>query len=93
MTDRIARFFELVVRTLLPGAGRCWGAYDHPYSAVYVGGATARCTGERPPRGEDSPLVRPYYLAYERELEERRRAELRRRRVLLVAPYGWGIAA
>jgi len=93
MTDLIARFFELLVRTLLPGEGWRRGANTYPYTCTYVGGVTARCTGERPPRGEDSPLVRPYYVAHEREREARRLAELRRRRVLVIAPRGWEVAA
>ncbi|WDT92469.1 hypothetical protein H0E86_11565 [Streptomyces sp. SCSIO-PteL053] len=44
-----------------------------------------------PPRGEDSPLVRPYFVAYERRVAEQH-AEARRRRirggVLLVAAHG-----
>ncbi|GAA2478488.1 hypothetical protein [Streptomyces gobitricini] len=41
---------------------------------AYVPGPTTHRTGERPPRGEDSPLVRPYLLAHERQ--EARRAVL-----------------
>ncbi|MFE9725532.1 hypothetical protein ACFYQ5_18505 [Streptomyces sp. NPDC005794] len=77
MRDRIARLFELLVRRPAP-------ATKHR-----PGGITTRCTGERPPRGEDSPLVRPYYVAHERE----RLAELRRRRVLVVARCGGETAA
>ncbi|MGW4230083.1 hypothetical protein ACWEF9_12485 [Streptomyces sp. NPDC004980] len=87
MRDRIARIFDLLVRRPVFGAGRRPSPRTHP------GGTTARCTGERPPRGEDSPLVRPYYVAYEREREARRLADLRRRRVVVVAPHGWGAAA
>ncbi|MEU4262524.1 hypothetical protein ACYCCF_17205 [Streptomyces argenteolus] len=93
MADGIARFFAMLVRTLVPGAGWRRGAYVYRYTCAYVGGVTARCTGESPPRGEDSPLVRPYYLAYERERAARELAELRRRRVLVVATHGWGVAA
>lgn len=77
MRDRIARLFGLLVRRPAPDT-------EHR-----PGGITARCTGERPPRGEDSPLVRPYYVAHERE----RLAELRRRRVLVVARCGRETAA
>ncbi|WNI24702.1 hypothetical protein [Streptomyces sp. ITFR-16] len=56
-------------------------AYVYPYSCAYVGGPTAYRTGERPPRGEDSPLVRPYFVAHERQVAERRAAEARRLRI------------
>ncbi|MFH8471696.1 hypothetical protein [Streptomyces sp. NPDC018000] len=56
----------------------------HPYSCVYVAGPTVRRTGERPPRGEDSPLVRPYLEAHERRMAEARR----RRRTLWIAVHG-----
>ncbi|MGW0788294.1 hypothetical protein ACWD04_08560 [Streptomyces sp. NPDC002911] len=77
MRDRIVGLFGLLVRRPVPET-------EHR-----PGGITARRTGERPPRGEDSPLVRPYYVAHERE----RLAELRLRRVLVVARCGWGAAA
>ncbi|NUK26074.1 hypothetical protein HRW16_31770 [Streptomyces lunaelactis] len=48
--------------------------YPCPYSCEYVAGPTVRRTGERPPRGEDSPLVRPYLVAHERQQQARRRA-------------------
>ncbi|MEU5373453.1 hypothetical protein ABZ362_31565 [Streptomyces sp. NPDC005951] len=66
-------------------------AHVYPYSCAYVGGPTAYRTGERPPRGEDSPLVRPYFVAHERRVAEQH-AEARRRRIrggaLLVAAHG-----
>ncbi|WP_313750632.1 hypothetical protein [Streptomyces parvus] len=67
-------------------------AHVYPYSCAYVGGPTAFRTGERPPRGEDSPLVRPYFVAHEQRVAEQRAAEARRRRIrggaLLIAAHG-----
>ncbi|MEU7009841.1 hypothetical protein [Streptomyces sp. NPDC046332] len=56
------------------------GSYVHPYSCPYIGGPTRHRSGERPLRGEDSPLVRPYLPAHERRQK--------RRRVLLIAAHG-----
>ncbi|MFF9015055.1 hypothetical protein ACF09C_19060 [Streptomyces sp. NPDC014870] len=56
------------------------GTYVHPYSCPYIGGPTRHGSGERPLRGEDSPLVRPYLLAHEKRQK--------RRRVLLIAAHG-----
>ncbi|MEU1439578.1 hypothetical protein ABZ438_36740 [Streptomyces sp. NPDC005786] len=102
MNHAIARLFEPLLRFLITGSGRRrspeWGAaapYTYPYSCDYVGGPTAYRTGERPPRGEDSPLVRPYLVAHERRLaqeaaraaaEERRQRA--RRRTLWLAVHG-----
>ncbi|MFG3395567.1 hypothetical protein [Streptomyces parvus] len=95
MKHAIARLLKPVQRMLTP-ARRHWYPLDpyahvYPYSCAYVGGPTAYRTGERPPRGEDSPLVRPYFVAYERRVAEQH-AEARRRRirggVLLVAAHG-----
>lgn len=67
-------------------------AYVYPYSCAYVGGPTVHRTGERPPRGEDSPLVRPYFVAHERQVAEQRAAEVRLRRIrggaLLIVAHG-----
>lgn len=82
MRDRIARIFGLLVRRSTPGAGH------RPVAVSRPGGITERCTGERPPRGEESPLVRPYCVAYEREREAPRLAKPMRRRALVVAPRG-----
>jgi hypothetical protein len=87
MRDLITRIFELLARRPAQGAGRGPSACTRP------DGITKRCTGERPPRGEDSPLVRPYYVAHEREREARGLAELRRRRALVVIPCGWEAVA
>ncbi|MFD9421555.1 MULTISPECIES: hypothetical protein [unclassified Streptomyces] len=96
MKHAIARFMEPVLRLLIPVRHQRHPldtyAYVHPYSCDYVGGPTAYRTGERPPRGEDSPLVRPYFVAYEREQAEGLAAERRRQRVRrggpLVAVHG-----
>ncbi|KPC79397.1 hypothetical protein ADK82_24975 [Streptomyces sp. NRRL S-4] len=87
MRHRITRIFELLMRRPVPGPRRRPSPCTRPH------GITLRCTGERPPRGEDSPLVRPYYVAYEREREAHRLAELRRRRALVVIPCGREAAA
>lgn len=44
----------------------------YSYSCAYAGGPTTRHIGGRPPRGEDSPLVRPYLVAEERRTVARR---------------------
>lgn len=69
MRDFLARLFDRLLRRTA----------DHdpvptarPYSCPYVGGPTRHRTGECPPRGEDSPLVRPYLLAHERQQGSRR---------------------
>jgi hypothetical protein len=79
MKDLVRRFTKSLVRLVRPVP-----ATVHPYSCVYVAGPTARRTGERPPRGEDSPLVRPYLVAHERQMAEARR----RRRTLWLAVHG-----
>ncbi|MDN0196960.1 hypothetical protein [Streptomyces sp. S.PNR 29] len=74
----VARLIEPFVRVLVPPAGR-HRASPAP-ACPYVCGPTAHRTGERPLRGEDSPLVRPYLLAHERATAPRR--------VLRLAPTG-----
>ncbi|MFE9778631.1 hypothetical protein ACFYPA_10745 [Streptomyces sp. NPDC005775] len=102
MKQAIARLLEPLLRFLITGSSRRhqqeWGAadpYTYPYSCDYVAGPTTYRTGERPPRGEDSPLVRPYLVAHERQLaieaarvaaEERRQRA--RRRTLWLAVHG-----
>lgn len=53
------------------------GCGEHPppalYSCPYVAGLTSRRVGERPLRGEDSALVRPYVVAHERRQRAIRR--------------------
>ncbi|MEH0423550.1 hypothetical protein [Streptomyces sp. B21-083] len=70
MTDLITRLLEPLLSLVLPARGRrrrCSYTYPYPYpySCDYVGGPTTHRTGERPLRGEDSPLVRPYLVAHE----------------------------
>ncbi|WP_103510447.1 hypothetical protein [Streptomyces sp. SM13] len=96
MKHAIARLLKPVRRLLIPvrRPRHPHDPYTHvyPYSCAYIGGPTAYRTGERPPRGEDSPLVRPYFVAHERQVAEQRAAEARRRRIrggaLLVAAHG-----
>jgi hypothetical protein len=96
MKHAIARLLKPVQRLLIPARRPRHpleaNAYAYPYSCDYVGGPTVHRTGERPPRGEDSPLVRPYFVAHERRVAEAHAAEARRRRIrggaLLVAAHG-----
>ena len=86
MTHVLGHLFGPLERFFTPKAGRSRPtgppAAGHPYSCAYVGGPTVYRTGERPPRGEDSPLVRPYLVAHEK------RQKRQRRRVLLLAVRG-----
>ncbi|WP_406450242.1 hypothetical protein OG782_12365 [Streptomyces sp. NBC_00876] len=106
MKHAIARLFEPLLRFLITGSmkrhPREWDAapYTYPYSCDYVAGPTAYRTGERPPRGEDSPLVRPYLIAHERELAEEaarlaaeEQCRCARRRTLRLAVHGVEVAA
>ncbi|MFD7322854.1 hypothetical protein ACFV9D_17470 [Streptomyces sp. NPDC059875] len=70
MPELISRLKERFLRRRTP-APSSHPATD-PYACPYVGGPTAFRTGERPLRGEDSPLVRPYLLAHERRSAPRR---------------------
>ncbi|MEU2114885.1 hypothetical protein ABZ567_04340 [Streptomyces sp. NPDC016459] len=78
MSSRLTQLREALARCLRPF--RWWDAHSrpapphptYPYSCVYVHGPTAHRTGSLPPRGEDSPLVRPYLLAHERRTVARR---------------------
>ncbi|MEV7299883.1 hypothetical protein [Streptomyces clavifer] len=98
MKRAIARLLVPLLRILTTGARQQrhrpeWDTpYTYPYSRDHAGGPTAYCTGGRPPRGEDSPLVRPYLVAYERQVAEeaaRTAAEERRRlRTLRFAAHG-----
>ncbi|MFG2213540.1 hypothetical protein ACGFN1_01450 [Streptomyces sp. NPDC048685] len=101
MKHAIARLFEPLLRFLITGSRQRhpqeWDAtpYAYPYSCDYVAGPTAYRTGERPPRGEDSPLVRPYLIAHERQLAEEvarvaaeERRQRARRRTLRLAVHG-----
>lgn len=97
----IARLFEPLLRFRIAVSMKRhpqeWDAapYTYPYSCDYVAGPTVYRTGERPPRGEDSPLVRPYLSAHERELAEddarvaaEERRQRARRRTLWLAVHG-----
>lgn len=101
MKHTVARLFEPLLRILTTGAGHRHPRegdlipYAYPYSCDYVGGPTAYRTGERPPRGEDSPLVRPYLIAHERQLAEQaaraaaeERCQRARSRTLWLAAHG-----
>ncbi|MEF9883043.1 hypothetical protein [Streptomyces sp. P9-A4] len=74
MTSHLARLREAFARFLPSRWRRNPASYrpTYPYSCVYVGGSTAHHIGSRPPRSEDSPLVRPYLLADERRTVARR---------------------
>lgn len=85
MKHAIARFLKPVLRSLIPVRRQRHPldkpAHARPRSCDYVCGPTAYRSGERPPRGEDSPLVRPYFVAHERQVAEasavRRRLRIR----------------
>ncbi|WP_208641400.1 hypothetical protein [Streptomyces africanus] len=92
MGHRIARWlFEPLLRLLLPGKGhrRRTGTTEHekhlPVSP-YLHRPAARRTWERPLRGEETPMVRPYLVAHERREEFRRQRPWRR--ALLLAVHG-----
>ncbi|MFJ1923846.1 MULTISPECIES: hypothetical protein [unclassified Streptomyces] len=106
MKHAIAQLFEPLLRFLNTRPSRRyaqeWDAAPHayPYSCGYVAGPTTYRTGERPPRGKDSPLVRPYLIAYERQLaEEASRVAVEvwrqcaRHRTFRLAVHGFGVAA
>jgi hypothetical protein len=92
MSHRIARLVEPLLRFLLPGLGRhrlaarCTPPENQRPAPSYAEGPTDRHAGFRPLRGEDTVMVRPYLVAYERREEERRRRS--RRRNLRLAVHG-----
>lgn len=106
MKHAIARLFEPLLRLLIAGVRQYRHRQErhitptaYPYSCDYVGGPTAYRTGERPPRGEDSPLVRPYLVAHERQVAAEaarvaaeERAQRARRRTLWLAAHGVDVA-
>ncbi|MFF0072153.1 hypothetical protein [Streptomyces sp. NPDC005494] len=65
MKELVRRFAELLLRRLHKAP-----APTLPGPVTLVVGPTARRTGQRPLRGEDSPLVRPYLAAHEREVAD-----------------------
>ncbi|MFD7426231.1 hypothetical protein ACFV6Z_04075 [Streptomyces sp. NPDC059818] len=106
MKHAIARLFEPLLRFLNTRSRprypqeRDAAPHAYPYSCDYVAGPTTYRTGERPPRGEDSPLVRPYLIAHERQLAEEaarvaaeERRQRARHRTLRLAVHGVGVAA
>ncbi|MFJ1589954.1 hypothetical protein ACIOD0_06830 [Kitasatospora albolonga] len=81
MKHTIDRLLRPVRRLLHPAPPRQPAPETNPTPNpyAYVDGPTTHRTGERPPRGEDSPLVRPYFVAHERQVAEAA-AEARRQR-------------
>lgn len=67
MFDLISRLIEGFLRFVVPtGRRRLRTSIPPVYiPPAYADGPTSYRTGERPLRGEDSPLVRPYLLAHE----------------------------
>jgi hypothetical protein len=66
MTDLIARALEPLLRVLFPPRGRRRRSPAPPacpYCCDGVSGAVTRRPEERPLRGEDNQLVRPYLAA------------------------------
>ncbi|WP_078889629.1 hypothetical protein [Streptomyces sp. NRRL S-1813] len=89
MLDCISRIFEPLLRLLWPALGRHRSLAEAVHAEPPVDVTRAP---SRPPepvlRGEGSPLVRPYLVAYERQEVQRQRA---RRRALWLALHGVGI--
>ncbi|MFM9696818.1 hypothetical protein [Streptomyces europaeiscabiei] len=91
MGHRIARCLLVpLLRLLLPATGRrrqpSVAAREIPSVTRYLHSRTARRPWERPVRGEDTPLARPYLVAHEQREVERRRQT--RRRTLRIAVHG-----
>ncbi|MET8174521.1 hypothetical protein [Streptomyces clavifer] len=70
MRELVRRFAESLLRRPCKAP-----APARPEPAMPVAGPTIRRTGQRPLRGEDSPLVRPYLVAHERQVAEARRGQ------------------
>ncbi|MFD3489178.1 hypothetical protein ACFWWB_01230 [Streptomyces sp. NPDC058690] len=87
LVHRLTAPLKRLVRLRRRGRPKSHPAPVHPYSCGYVAGPTVHRTGERPPRGEDSPLVRPYFEAHERQVAEERSRRMRRDGLRL-AVYG-----
>ncbi|MGW6902139.1 hypothetical protein [Streptomyces sp. NBC_01727] len=77
LVHRLTAPLMRLVRLRRRGRPKSHPACVYPYSCEYVAGPTIHRTGERPPRGEDSPLVRPYFEAHERQVAEERRRRMR----------------
>ncbi|MFD1661851.1 hypothetical protein ACFSL4_27595 [Streptomyces caeni] len=89
MSHRIARFFEPLLRFLLPSTGRhrlVAGPAESSPAAPSTEGPAVHRHVFRPLCGEDNALVRPYLLAHEQHREAPRRRA--RRRVLRLAVHG-----
>ncbi|MFD7707685.1 hypothetical protein ACFV6E_13145 [Streptomyces sp. NPDC059785] len=99
MRHRIARFafspLTLLLRLLLPGTGRRRrrrtagvpaAACTCPCTCAQTDAATEYRTGDRPLRGEDHVMIRPYLVAHERQEEAARQRA--RRRALWFAVHG-----
>ncbi len=83
MLNLIARLLDPLLRLAVPATGRRRrGARDGYEPPPAECGPAPHRFGERPLRGEDHPLVRPYVVAHERREQERRRRA--RRRTLLI---------
>ncbi|MEV0023786.1 hypothetical protein AB0H45_16455 [Streptomyces atroolivaceus] len=70
MRELVRRFAESPLRRLCKELAP---APAPPEPGMQAAGPTTRRTGQRPLRGEDSPLVRPYLAAHERQVAEARR--------------------
>ncbi|MER5357454.1 hypothetical protein [Streptomyces sp. NPDC002785] len=77
LAEPLMRLVRLRLRPGMRGRPTSLPVHVYPYSCAYVAGPTVHRTGERPPRGEDSPLVRPYIEAHERWVTEVRRRRVR----------------
>jgi len=87
----VRRFLVPLLRLLLPATGH----RRQPHTATrqesrpvaaYLHSRTARRPWERPLRGENTPLARPYLVAHERREQERRQRA--RQRTLRLAVHG-----
>ncbi|MET7546336.1 hypothetical protein ABZS95_07530 [Streptomyces sp. NPDC005479] len=87
LVHRLTAPLKRLVRLRRRGRPKSHPAPVYPYSCEYVAGPTVHRTGERPPRGENSPLVRPYFEAHERQVAEERSRRMRRDGLRL-AVYG-----
>ncbi|MFF4601759.1 hypothetical protein ACFY12_03230 [Streptomyces sp. NPDC001339] len=90
MPNHIARIFESLLRLLLPARGRHRSAAALP-AVGYADASTLtlpRVPAREPGllRGEDTVLIRPYFLTSEERQE--RRLQRGRRRELWLAAYG-----
>ncbi|MFJ1901557.1 hypothetical protein [Streptomyces sp. NPDC088115] len=102
MRNPIAALLAWLLSVCALGSGRrrvrplpsAWPSGQRPEGAPVDPNARARATRPRSPyglgerlAGEDSALVRPYLVAYERQ-EERARQHLRRLSLVMAADFG-----